>query len=336
VRPESRYLVVGSGSVARRHLTNLKRLFPEAEIGCVSASGRRLDPADVPADRLHEDLASACASRPVFAVVASPATLHVEHAAVLLAAGIPVLVEKPLASSTDEVLARRGMLEAHRHRIEVAYTLRHLASGARMKAAVDEGVVGRVHGVLTEVGQYLPDWRPGTDYRRHVTARSELGGGVLLELSHEIDYLAWLFGDAQSVYCASSTSGSLEIDVEDRVDAILRTKAGAVLNLHMDLLQRAPVRCCKVIGEQGNLVWNLATDTVTVQRSTGEDLLFDGSRSDRNDMYVAQLRRFARVAAGELAPLVGLAEAMRTLQVVEAMKRSARSDQVVRLDGAAP
>src|SRR5690606_29586470 len=179
----------------------------------------------------------------------------------------------------------------------------------------DDGAIGRVMNVLIDVGQYLPDWRPQDDYRKGVSARRALGGGVLLELSHEFDYLRWIFGTFDTGFCHATTSGSLELDVEDRADVILTRSDGVVANVHMDFLQRHPRRTCKVIGEGGNLVWNPMTNSVTLETKAGEQKLFADPEWDRNLMYMDLLRHFAKVARGEAEPLVGRGHAMATLRL---------------------
>lgn len=326
-----RYLVVGTGSIARRHMANLKSLFPTAEVGCVSASGRTVSAAETPADVIYETLEEAIATRPVFAIIASPAPLHVSQASQLLEADIPVLVEKPLASNIENFRASGEVLLSRQDKVEVGYNLRYLSSAQKFKQLLDNGIIGRVHSVMIDVGQYLPDWRPGTDYRKNVTARRELGGGVLLELSHELDYLGWIFGRFDTAYGVVTNSGTLDIEVEDRVDAILRRRSdGVVVYLHMDMLQRAVQRTCKVIGETGNLLWNLAENSICVQRSArSSEVLFEDPVYDRNAMYLAELAHFSQVAAGTATPRVSLEEALQVLRLVEALKLSAERGEVV-------
>ena len=99
-------------------------------------------------------------------------------------------------------------------KIGVAYNLRYLPSAKKVKHIISERVLGRLTNVHIECGQYLPDWRPGTDYRLGVSAQKKLGGGALLELSHELDYLLWIFGSIRSVVAKLETTGTLDIDVD--------------------------------------------------------------------------------------------------------------------------
>lgn len=318
----SKALVVGSGSIARRHLANFRRLLPDAEVGCVSASGRPLNDGETDATTQLQSMTAAVAWAPDLAVVASPAPLHLVHACLLLEAGVPVLIEKPLSDNLDRVRNAAPLLARHRDRIEVAYNLRFLSSALRMKTLVEEACVGRILGLHIEVGQYLPDWRPQADYRRQVSANRSLGGGVLLELSHELDYLTWLFGRFEQVFCIATNSGQLEIDVEDRAD-ILLSRDGLTAHVHLDFLQRRASRGCKVIGSAGTLNWDLIANRISLDGPEGEKILFSDPHVDRNDMYLEQLRGFIEVAAGRAAPRITLDDGLAVLSMVEAMRQSA-------------
>lgn len=323
-------LVVGSGSIARRHLTNLRRLLPDSEVGCVSASGRLLPDGETVATRHLTSLAAAVAWAPDLAVVASPAPFHLEHACFLLDAGIPVLIEKPLSDNLARVRTFAPLLASHRDRIEVAYNLRFLSSARQMKTLINGAHVGRILGLRIDAGQYLPDWRPLTDYRQQVSASRSLGGGVLLELSHDLDYLIWLFGRFDHVFCIASNSGQLQIDVEDRAD-ILLSRDGLTAQVHLDFLQRRTSRECKVIGETGTLTWDLIANSILLEGPNGEEVLFSDPTVDRNDMYVEQLRGFIEVAAGRAAPRITLDDGLEVLEMIDAMRESAATGRQISL-----
>lgn len=315
-------LVVGSGSIARRHLNNLRSLLPDAAVGCVSASGRRLADGETVANTQFSSLDAALGWAPDLAVIASPAPLHLAHACRFLDLNIPVLIEKPLSDSHDRVHEVAALLARHQERIEVAYNLRFLSSARYMKALIEESRVGKILSLRVDVGQYLPDWRPQADYRRQVSANRSLGGGVLLELSHELDYVNWLFGRFDSVFCITGNSGLLEIDVEDTAD-ILLSRDGLTAQIHLDFLQRCPSRSCKVIGSTGTLHWDLIANRITLDSPLGEEVLFSDPTVDRNDMYIEQLCGFIEVAARRTEPRITLDDGLAVLNMIEAMRQSA-------------
>lgn len=327
------YLVVGGGSIARRHIKNLKLIFPEAKVACVSASGRSIAPEECGADAVYSSLPELLAlGKPEFAVIASPAPYHLNHACMLQQAGVATLIEKPLADSLSSVKEKVNELMQFRSGAEVAYNLRYFPSAVAVKRAIEEDVLGKVFTVMIDVGQYLPDWRPQSDYRQNVSARRALGGGVLLELSHEFDYLTWIFGRFDSAYCITSQSGKLQIDVEDSVDAILRRQDGLVALIHMDFLQRAYSRSCKVIGEHGTLHWDLARNSVSILKKDGEELLYGDDSYDRNEMYISELKHFSGVAKEGSRPSVTIEDGIYILHLIDALNRSSLEKQVVSIE----
>lgn len=330
------YLVVGSGNIGRRHLTNLKALFPEAVIGCLSASGRSLAQEEaLRADLVYQNFSELSEEALKFAVIASPATYHLEHAATLLKKKIPVLIEKPLTHSSLQYHKEAAVFEANAHQIDVAYPFRYSPAALKMKALLEEKCLGKLHSVFIEVGQFLPDWRPQGDYRKQVSANKALGGGVLLELSHELDYLLWLFGGFDQIFCLHQQSGSLALDVEDTAAAIFTRKDGLLVHLHMDFLQRKPARSCKVVGEKGSLEWNLLSNRIVHFNSKAKaEVLFDAPYYDRNQLYLSLLKRFSEVAQGKLMPLVGLQQGLEIVRLIEAMKHSSKLKRMVALEEA--
>jgi predicted dehydrogenase len=330
VMAEAFHLVIGSGSIARRHIRNLQALFPEIPVACVSASGRPLEPEECGADKVYPDLAAAVEAGPAMAIVASPAPSHMLQAGRLLDARVPILIEKPLAHSLADIAPVWERLVASGVPVEVGYNLRYLPSAVVVKEWLDSGRLGRVYSVMAEVGQYLPDWRPQSDYRKNVSAQRRLGGGALLELSHEFDYLTWLFGRFDRAYCVSAKASSLEIDVEDRVDVVLSRSEGLVATVHLDFLQRVTTRTCKIIAEEATLLWNLATNSVSLLAPGKEpEVVFNDPGYDRNIMYLDELERFRKVAHRQAEPAVTVGEAAYIVSLVEALKTSSQSQQAV-------
>jgi predicted dehydrogenase len=327
------YIVVGSGNIAKRHISNLKLLDPSGTIACLTASGRPMLATETRADTVSVSIQEAVASRPRLAIIASPAPFHLAHAEPFARAGIPLLIEKPVSDHGACDPAWENVLRNNADRILVGYNLRFLEAAQKLHAMLQTGHLGRLHTVLIDCGQYLPDWRPGSDYRQGVSARAELGGGVLLELSHELDYLTWLFGRPDSVYCTATNSGTLGIDVEDTVDALFDMGPGRPkVALHMDFLQRAAHRTCKVIGAHATAVWDVRRNQLRVETGSGAaEILHDDAGLDRNTMYLDELRHALEVADGRARPLVTLDDGLYVLTVIAAMRRSARTETSVRI-----
>lgn len=319
------YLIAGLGSIGRRHLANLRRLRPQARIGVwrLHSAPEPLPPAG--ADAQLTTLAQALEFAPAAAIIAGPASTHLDLARPLADAGVHLLIEKPLAldpAGVAELITDcrdRGLV------LMTGYNLRYLPSLQAAKASLDAGDIGQILAARAEVGQYLPDWRPGSDYRTGVSAQRALGGGALLELSHELDYLGWIFGPPARVTARGGRFSDLTLDVEDLVELLLEYETPPrLVSVHLDLLQRAPQRACRFIGSTGTLVWDGIADRVDLYRAaTGAwETLPVTPLADRNQMYLDELSHFLGCIAQGTQPRVDGAVGLRALAIVAAARQS--------------
>ena len=243
-------LIVGLGSSGRRHLGLLRSLRPDLRMIAL-----RHTRSDSPHPDIHaeaHDLQGAIDHKPDFALICNPASLHLETGMALARAGIDLFIEKPIAASLPGVDALLRICQTNGVLLTVGYVLRYSASLRKFRQAIGDGMIGRVLSFRAEVGQSLPDWRPDQDYRDSVSANADLGGGALLELSHEIDYVRWIFGDIRRVSAMAHNSGHLDIDVEDLVESSvsLTSPSGdrVIGSIHLDMLQTVVTRTCTAIG----------------------------------------------------------------------------------------
>jgi predicted dehydrogenase len=287
------------------------------------------------ANRVVFDLEAALENKPVCAIVANPASMHEETGLALAKAGVHLLVEKPLTDSMKGVDRLISVCETNNLVLMVAYVLRFNEGLNVFRQAVLDGRIGRVLSFRAEVGQYLPDWRPGSDYRTSVSARKELGGGALLELSHELDYICWIFGQVKTVSADLKNTGLLDIDVEDLVDGILEveTEDGSTIvgTVHLDMLQRAPYRSCRAIGEAGTIEWNAIEGTVCcfdANLKTWQTLYYSTS-TDRNELYTRQIKSFLNAVQHTQAAVVAGEDGKAVLKIIEAIRESAASRKQV-------
>ena len=268
--------------------------------------------------------------RPQVAVISNPAPFHIDVALPLAESSVHLLIEKPVSTTRDGV---SKLIEDCRRRnitLMVGYNLRVDPCLQKYRELIRADFVGRVLSVRAEVGQYLPSWRPGSDYRDTVTARADLGGGVLFELSHEIDYLQWIFGDAKSVYASLSKQSDLDINVEDTAHMILEfggdhnaIPSKAVLSI--DCIRQDRTRNCVAIGDKGSLRWNALVGTVDCYEP-GSDRwqpVFE-SPHQRNDSYIEEWVHFLRCIEGNASPLITGEDGLAVLKVIEAARESSR------------
>lgn len=332
-----RYLIISLGSIGRRHLRNLRVLLPNAHIA-VLRQHTTVENGAVPegADQQFTTLEQALAFKPDAAIIASPATAHLGTALSLARAGIHLLIEKPLADKPEGLDTLVAHCKKHALVLMTGYNLRFSPSLREARRLLESGAIGHVLGVRAEVGQYLPNWRPGSDYRQTVSAQRALGGGALLELSHEFDYLYWLFGTPTRVTARGSHYSRLEIDVEDMVEVILEYQSPArLISIHLDLVQHAPMRHCRFIGETGTLLWDGLTDRIECYKTeTGKWETFDQfTCPDRNQTYLDELEHFFRCIEHGETPLADGSQGHDVLAIVHAARTSLEQTISVEMGG---
>ena len=325
----NRLLIVGVGSIGMRHLRLGRSLLPDADIRVLRREASANTPAH--ADGCFTRIEQAVDFSPQLSVIATPAPFHMQAAISLAKAGSHLLIEKPLASSLPELSPFIALLREKRPVVLTGYNLRFLPSLQKFREMFEAGVVGNALSVRCEVGQYLPSWRPDADYRVGVSARRALGGGVLLELSHELDYLQWIFGDASWVRATLRKQSDLEIDVEDSAHMIIgfAPKNGAsevVGSASLDFLRHDTTRQCTVIGENGSLRWNGITGTVELL-GAGGNAWTEMYRHDapRDFSYEAEWLHLLECIEKGQPPLVSFEDGERVLRLIDAARRSDRA-----------
>ena len=326
-------LVVGCGSVGRRHLGNLRKLGAR-RLSAVDVLPDRLTEASdtVPDLQMYSDLDRALETGDLDGVlICTPPHLHMPMAQKVAEGGLNQMLEKPLAQNLDGVEELTATLNSRGVWAMVGYSMRFHPGVREIRHVVDSGVLGRVLGVRAEVGQYLPDWHPHEDYRSWYMSHEEQGGGALLDLSHEIDYLRWMLGEVAEVAAAVGHVSDLELDTDDLSELILRFESGVVGNVHLDLVQRRYRRHVSIVGSEGTALWDYSAGAVELLMA---DSSLDGERryeDSRNDQFMDQLSHYLACLRGEVKPLVDVADAARTLDVVLAAKRSSAERRWVTL-----
>lgn len=329
-----RVVVLGCGSIGRRHLGNLRALGVDA-----------LAAYDPLTERLHEvatalevtpfaSLDDVWRWAPTVVFVTAPTSQHLELALAAAEHGCHLFIEKPLAdrlAGTEQLVRlvqERGLVSL------VGCNLRFLPGLQAVKRWLDAGAIGRVVAARIEFGQYLPDWRPGSDYQASYSARRALGGGIILDAIHEIDYARWLLGEPLDVACFAGSLSHLEIETEDTAAILLRLP-NAIIEIHLDYVQRVYSRTCQIIGDEGTIRWEYTSGEARYYRAGGRcELAFNPAGWTPNEMYLAELRHFLACLAGEATPALDVAGGRRVLQIALAAKQAAAEGRVIALGGA--
>ena len=313
--------VVGLGSIGRRHVRILKELRPQLEITLVRSGQGQKWPEEQLAERIVKTSAEAIAVGAQAAIVCSPAPFHVPQAQEWLKEGRPLLIEKPLSHVTAKLSELATLAKVLNVPVLVGYVLRYDLAAQHFYHVLQSKELGDLLYVRIECGSYLPDWRPAQDYRESASARESLGGGVLLELSHELDYANWFFGPFVEVQASVQYSKTLEIETEDGADLLFYNSVGLPVSVHLDFYRRVSARQCRVQTTQGELVWDALAQKVGWTKAVGEVTEQYFSQA-RDDLFVRQLEHFFDCIENHTPPRISLQDGVEVLKIIEKVKQS--------------
>jgi len=326
-------LVVGGGSIGRRHLRNLKELGV-IELGLVETDRSRRDSvaAEIGATGF-KSLDLGLGWKPDFVVVGTPTHVHAEQSLAVVRAGLHVFVEKPLSHTESGLMEIVDLVEQKKLVSLVGCNMRFHPGPAKVKSLLQEGAIGKTLFARVHGGSYLPNWRPGTDYRLNYAAKEETGGGCLLDFIHEIDLTRWYLGHMREVFCVAEHLSSLEIATEDVGILVCRHENGCLSEIHMDYVQRSYERGCQIAGEGGSVFWDFMGKQVRwFDAATNEWTKFDQPESwDVNQMYVDEMSHFLECVSEGRTTVLPIPEAAALMQVVFAAKHSAREKRMMRV-----
>jgi len=262
---QSNFAIIGFGSIGRRHLASINKIAPMSRVRVLTS--QEIDQRQYGANvTWHDTIDAVLQTRPDYVVVATSAALHGDYLDALVAKNCKVLIEKPVAASVEQAVRIQNIVKAVNSPIFVAYNIRFSRALGVIRRALARCMIGNVHVVHAVVGQDLAQWRPGREVSETVSASRENGGGVLRELSHELDYLCSLFGEIRSASAMLGRQKFINFDVEDTAMMHLQigTEARKILaSVNLDFIREDPCRYCHIIGSEGTLRWDLLAGRVT-------------------------------------------------------------------------
>lgn len=324
-------LIAGLGSIGRRHLRNLQALG-QRDILLYRTHHSTLADDELAGFPVETNLEAALEQQPDAVIVSNPTALHLHVAQPAAERGIHLFLEKPISHSLAGVAEFRQAVQRSGSRVLVGYQFRFHPGLRRVKVLLEDGALGEPLSVQAHWGEYLPGWHPWEDYRQGYSARPDLGGGVILTLSHPLDYLRSLLGEVESLWALTSNHSDLDIPVEDTAEMGLQFANGVVGSVHLDYIQRPPAHWLEVIGTHGTLSWEYASGGVRLFRAGDEDWQqFPAPPGfERNHLFLEQMRHFMALVEDGIEPVCSLQDGIRALELALAAHTSARESRLVR------
>lgn len=275
-------LICGLGSIGKRHARILQNHFPHHISALRTYQGQEKNDLNIPELKSWQEVDR---SKWDVAVISGPTATHIQTALECASRGMHLFLEKPIDCKLDQLDPLLQIVEAKKLTSYVAYPLRFHPVIQELKKVLTGQSCWHVRMICTS---YLPDWRPNQDPLKGYFASKEKGGGVLLELSHEMDLAQHLFGSVQKIEGCLGKKGNVTMDAEDCADLLL-TQSHGVTSIHLNFLSRLNQRRIEVDTAQGCFQADFIQNTL---KKIGPEGWVREFKVERDDLYLAQWNYF--------------------------------------------
>jgi len=323
-------LVVGYGSIGKRHVNNLLSYSSAKIIICTKQK-------DIwflkrKGINIYNSLDRCLEENPDIGFVANETSFHIPIAIKLAKAGLDLFLEKPLSDSMRGVKTLVNLIKRKKLITQMGCNWRFHPCIKKIKQLISQNAIGRIISVHVENGSYLPDWHPSEDYRLGYAARKDLGGGIVLTQIHELDYLYWFFGDIKEVFSVTGKFSDLEIMTDDLSSNILRFKNNVISELHLDYFQRPDFKSCKIKGTKGVLYWNSQTNEVKLYNMKKKMWLvkMKVKNYQTNSMYIDEIKHFLKCVDKRKETINNIEQGVKTLETSLAIKKSSKLKRMIK------
>lgn len=344
-----RILFVGLGGAGQRQLRIFKSLLgDEVEYSAFRASGKTplLTPdfkvvegvaiEDHFGLKIYSSLQEALDSGPEVVVIANPTALHVPTALEAVSRGIDVFMEKPLGNSLEDVDELEQQCREQRRTCYVAYQRRFHPCYVKAKELIQQGALGEIVSASFETMSFVPGWHPYEDYRDLYAVRGELGGGVLLTESHELDFCAQLFGLPQEVFCVGGALMCRTLDVEDTASLLFSYRSGERLltvRMFLSFMQPHTGRSWSISGSKGHVSWSEDENTLHHHNYHNDETnIFSPTNFDRDSAFIDQAKFYFQWLCSAERAESGLEDGKKSLMMALAAKQSMTSGKPVSIN----
>ncbi len=304
-------LVVGAGSIGRRHIEVLK-VTGRHEIGICELDRDNADDAGQKygISEVYYDLEDAIKAQFDAVVVCTPNAYHADASIAAMEAGCNVLVEKPIASSISDAWRMVMAAENTGRTLMVGYTLRVYPGLSEIKGLLNSGRLGKPISVRVNLNAAITLVLNKSDYRKSY----ETGGGIIYDYSHEIDYLRYLFGEIKRYACFVDLQVKKELSCDDVAEIILQYESGTIASIHMDYVLDGG-RTLDIVCENGRMHYDFNGNLCTKpEKGDSQSISY---RVDRNEMFAKQFEMFERACRGEKVDYVTAQDGLKVLKICE-------------------
>ena len=318
-------LVVGAGSIGKRHIRNALHIgIPKENILAMDTREDRLEEVKKLGIKLtFDDFDKAIKQDFDAGIICSPTSLHIKHSTKLAELKKHLLIEKPLSSNLEGVKNLKKIIEENNLTTMIAYVFRLTPSIKFVKEKIEKNEIGKILYLRGEFSEYLPDWHPYEDYRTFYMARKDQGGGSILDQCHIMDLAHYLVGEFNSVSAINLKISNLEVKADDISEMIIKHKNGVVSSIHTDIFGRSHKKYLEIKGEKGNIFWDFYKNEVHISKEKNKKPeVFNKFEKDFNMSYIEELKHFIECFKNEKQTKIPLEEGIETMRLILAAEES--------------
>jgi predicted dehydrogenase len=327
-----KFLIAGLGSIGRRHFRNLISLG-EKDIVLLRSHRATLPDDELAGYPVESNLDEALRKhKPDAVIIANPTALHLDIAIPCANAGCSILMEKPISNSLDKIDQLESALGKGGGRLLVGFQFRFHPTLQKAAQLLRENAIGKPLSFHIQWGEYLPNWHPWEDFKQGYAARPDLGGGVILTLTHPLDYIRMLLGEVDSLWAFTSAL-NLGLEVEDAAEIGLKMKGGALGSVHLDYNQQPPSHRWEMVGSKGTMKWDNASGNLDVFSAEKKVWVTypPPAAFERNVMFMEEMKHFVLVVQKKEKPICALDDGKQALRLALAAHESGRKGTLVKL-----
>lgn len=323
----AKILILGAGSIGKRHLKNiLGHQIPAENVFVVEPRADRQEEVvgiGISKDNIFADRDTALANGSYDgAIIATPTSMHYDDALPIAKAGIHFMLEKPVGidlQGYDELISA---IESNKLFAFTAYCFRFDPVAREFAKQVHDQTVGAPLYARAEMSTYLPEWHPHEDYRDFYMSKKELGGGTLLDQSHLFDMTRWFLGDIEGLTGISTKYSDLEIDTDDFGEMIFKMKSGVYASVHIDLYTKVWREFYQITCQDGTVEWDINKRKLYLTKHGQEqECILEGK--DYNQMYIDESAYFLKgVTEGPSVDGPKMDDGKKAMDVVCAVRES--------------
>ena len=327
----NKILIVGYGSIGKRHVKNLLQ-FSKYEI--LILTKQKINNNRETRIKYFNSLTNALKEKPEIGFITNETSYHVEIALKLAKKNMHLFIEKPLSNSIKNIKKLQEIVKGKKLITQMGCNWRFHPCIKKIKEILIKNEIGKIYSVQVESNSYLPDWHPYEDYTKGYAAKKELGGGISLTCIHELDFLYWYFGKVDEVFSVTKKQSQLKINTDDISIMILKFKKNILGEIHLDYFQRPDFKKCKIIGSKGTLYWDSIINEVKFYSNNKNKWIkkIEVKKYEKNQMYIDEILHFLKSVKNMKKTINPLNDGVKTLEISLAAKKSSEQKKILKIN----